>query len=68
MRFLFIAALVLSFSSLLCFRNEARKVCTKKYFRPFLAGEQPEERDDCLGWFRGCDPNNDKCCEGYVCN
>uniref|UniRef100_P0DRJ2 Mu-theraphotoxin-Ssp1a n=1 Tax=Selenotypus sp. TaxID=3400313 RepID=TX1A_SELSX len=23
---------------------------------------------DCLGWFSGCDPNNNKCCEGYVCH
>nr|P0C2P5.1 RecName: Full=Voltage sensor toxin 3; Short=VSTX3; AltName: Full=Beta/kappa-theraphotoxin-Gr4a; Short=Beta/kappa-TRTX-Gr4a [Grammostola rosea]P0DL74.1 RecName: Full=Voltage sensor toxin 3; Short=VSTX3; AltName: Full=Beta/kappa-theraphotoxin-Gr4a; Short=Beta/kappa-TRTX-Gr4a [Paraphysa scrofa] len=23
---------------------------------------------DCLGWFKGCDPDNDKCCEGYKCN
>uniref|UniRef100_A0A482Z7R5 Kappa-Theraphotoxin-Ct4b_1 n=2 Tax=Coremiocnemis tropix TaxID=1904443 RepID=A0A482Z7R5_CORTR len=33
-----------------------------------FAMEDPQERDDCLGMFQGCDPNNDKCCEGRKCN
>uniref|UniRef100_A0A482Z813 Kappa-Theraphotoxin-Sfo1e_1 n=1 Tax=Selenotholus foelschei TaxID=1905327 RepID=A0A482Z813_9ARAC len=67
MRFLFIAALVLL--SAVCYASEMKqKSLHKEVLSAFFAGEQPAERDDCLGWFRGCDPNNDKCCEGYVCN
>uniref|UniRef100_A0A482ZDP5 Kappa-Theraphotoxin-Sfo1a_3 n=1 Tax=Selenotholus foelschei TaxID=1905327 RepID=A0A482ZDP5_9ARAC len=66
MRFLFIAALVLL--SAVCYASEMKQKSLHKVLSAFFAGEQPAERDDCLGWFRGCDPNNDKCCEGYVCN
>uniref|UniRef100_A0A482Z884 Kappa-Theraphotoxin-Sfo1a_4 n=1 Tax=Selenotholus foelschei TaxID=1905327 RepID=A0A482Z884_9ARAC len=66
MRFLFIAALVLL--SAVCYASEMKQKSLHKSTSVLFAGEQPAERDDCLGWFRGCDPNNDKCCEGYVCN
>nr|P0DL84.1 RecName: Full=Beta-theraphotoxin-Cd1a; Short=Beta-TRTX-Cd1a [Ceratogyrus darlingi] len=23
---------------------------------------------DCLGWFKSCDPKNDKCCKNYSCS
>nr|B1P1F2.1 RecName: Full=U16-theraphotoxin-Cg1b; Short=U16-TRTX-Cg1b; AltName: Full=Jingzhaotoxin-26; Short=JZTX-26; Flags: Precursor [Chilobrachys guangxiensis]ABY71702.1 cystine knot toxin [Chilobrachys guangxiensis] len=33
-----------------------------------FAVEEPQERDDCLGLFSSCNPDNDKCCEGRKCN
>uniref|UniRef100_A0A482ZDC9 Kappa-Theraphotoxin-Sfo4c_1 n=1 Tax=Selenotholus foelschei TaxID=1905327 RepID=A0A482ZDC9_9ARAC len=55
MRFLFIAALVLL--SAVCYASEMKqKSLHKEVLSAFFAGEQPAERDDCLGWFKGCRP------------
>nr|BAN13508.1 GTx1-12 [Grammostola rosea] len=58
----------LALLSVVCYASEIKEQSSiNEVLSAIFHLEQPQERD-CLGWFKGCDPDNDKCCENYKCN
>uniref|UniRef100_A0A482ZDM1 U21-Theraphotoxin-Ct1d_1 n=1 Tax=Coremiocnemis tropix TaxID=1904443 RepID=A0A482ZDM1_CORTR len=58
----------LALLSVVCYTSEMKeRSSTNEVLSAIFSAGESQERD-CLGWFSGCEPKNNKCCEGYVCH